>query len=116
MRPFAVGDLVVLGCNGVTKTIVAIRGTLIELSDGWSRDIDSLDIVTIRTPRKGGKEARDIVAKLKWKERELKYKCNTYRHGKDAICKQIYFVATQEIALVRELIATAKSMLGGRNT
>jgi len=72
-------------------------------------------IITIRTPRKGCKEARDIVAKIKWKERALKHKCNTYRHGKDAICKQIYFVATQEIALVRELITAAKSMLGDHN-
>jgi hypothetical protein len=48
---------------------------------------------------------------LRLTERVLKHKCNTYRRGDDDISKKIYFVATQEIALVRELITSAKSML-----
>lgn len=78
-RPFEVGDLVVLK-NG--KTSIVIK----EFPDGfWIEPVEMTGniwidkhnefakIKTIRKPRKGSKEARDIVAMLKWEYKNARY-------------------------------------------
>ena len=70
-RPFAVGDMVVCHLKegsrvGVIKTINPYFSTSPCFINFGSLSlwIPSDHIITIRSPRKGGKEARDIVAKL----------------------------------------------------
>jgi hypothetical protein len=62
-RPFEVGDMLILS-NRAIKKIEGIKGTCLLLSSGWSRDVGSLDVVTIRAARKGSAEARAFVAML----------------------------------------------------
>ena len=79
MRPFEIGDLVVTK-TGEIGTVLVVRFhknihteyDLIISTDDCTRWCRRDDIKTHRKPRKGGKEARDIVAMLAIKYRQCK--------------------------------------------
>jgi len=68
-RPFAVGDMVIV--YGQPSIITKVGINMIYSKTG---NFYFDEITAIRTPRKGGQEARDIVASLKWRARNFKRK------------------------------------------
>ena len=94
IRQFKIGDLVVSKEHGI-GTINISDGDWIQINyPSWFTDINyhssTDDIKTIRTPRKGSKDARDIVAMLLSNARDAKKRYNT-AFNKDL--KSIYAVS-----------------------
>jgi len=118
-RPFEVGDMVVLTTKekGIVFSInnwghfpVKIRlndRVLSVMPDGTTGTLGRQFIKTIRTPRKGSKEARDIVAILLSNARDAKKNYNL------AFNKDVKSIYTMSHDVIMRLYEKAKSMPSG---
>jgi len=120
-RPFAVGDMVVCHLKdgsrvGVIKTInpYFVKSPCFIDFGIFSLWIPNDHIITIRKPRKGGKEARDIVAMVGTElHKKLLEECKDYYQFHDL--KKSYWANRKARLLCkteRRLFLKAKSMLG----
>lgn len=124
-RPFAKGDMVVCKIDGVTQIGRIKRydnyfavSPLFVIFDGFELWVKRHEVKTIRKPRKGGKEGRDIVAMLgreyhkdmRWLLFNIKLRDN----NKDDLIDYWDNRKNKDMSYISgNLYLKAKSMLGG---